>query len=198
MHRPTPNSLTIPTTLSRPRTTRKLTRTSKKNKKPRTTKKNNNNNNNNDNNDNDNDNNAPNNQDVPDEKFVINITNIKPLTAKWKSLDKVSKKLMPFVEGDRIKIEKLIQEALKIVQKQDSKPDLDGWTKTFAGAYNVGGRSKKKTIKHLGVMLASSDPNELPSSNLMGRNWFKARAPSPKHCQELVPSTDPDGFPRSP
>jgi hypothetical protein len=144
---------------------------------------------------NDNNNDASNNQDVLDERLVIDVTNLKPLTAKWRSLDAVSKKLMPFVEGDRIKIKKSIQEALKVAQKHpDAAPDLDGWTKMFASACNVGGRSKKKTIKHLGVMLASSDPNEIFS--VLKFDWFKARAPSSTHGQELMPSADPDGFPR--
>jgi hypothetical protein len=144
--------------LSRPRTTRTLTRTTKKHKKPRTTKTNK----------------------ISKKKTATKTTKksttattattttlrttrtfLKRNSSSTSPTSSLSLR-MPFVEGDRIKIEELIEAALKTAQKHpDAKPDLDGWTKIFAGACNIRCRSKKKTVKHLGVMLASSDPNEI-------------------------------------
>jgi hypothetical protein len=123
--------------------------------------KNNQNNKNNKNIDTNNSDNNNQNKATTDEKFALILTEPKALTSKWKTLDAASKKLMPFITGDRSQIEKSIQQTLKHLEKSEAKTDRDAWAKIFAVTYSAKGRNKSKFIKHLGVKLAGSDPNEI-------------------------------------
>ena len=91
---------------------------------------------------------------------MLDLSTLKPHTAKWTNLDDFSKQLGPFLSSERDHAKAEIIRASDHL-KANKVFTRDDWVKAFNLTFGSKGRSKTKFIKHLGARLASSDPAEL-------------------------------------